>query len=60
MTPDMKNTNQMRLQHLKNRDGPVVADPVQIFIDFKHGLRLSDIKERPAWELQSVFKTLIL
>jgi hypothetical protein len=60
MTPDMKNTNQMRLQHLKNRDGPVIADPVEIYIDFKHGLRVSDTKERTATEMQLLMHTMVV
>jgi hypothetical protein len=41
----------MRLQHLKNRDGAVVIDPVDIYVDFAHGMKLSNTAERPAMEL---------
>jgi hypothetical protein len=58
MTPDMKNANQMRLQHLKNRDGAVVENPVEVYIDFVHGMKLSNTAERPATELTAILKML--
>ena len=58
MTSDMKNVNKMRLQHLKNRDGAIVHDPVDIFIDFKHAMKLSNTADRPQSELTAIFKTL--
>jgi hypothetical protein len=58
MTPDMKNTSKMRLQHLKNRDGAVVQDPVDVYIDFAHGMKLSNTADRPQSELTAIFKIL--
>ncbi|MDQ6702607.1 MAG: DnaB-like helicase C-terminal domain-containing protein [Pseudomonadota bacterium] len=58
MTPDMKNANQMRLQHLKNRDGAVVEDPVEVYIDFVHGMKVSNTADRPHTELTAIFKIL--
>ena len=58
MTPEMKNTNTMRLQHLKHRDGAVVQDPVDVYIDFAHGMRLSNTADRPQSELTAIFKIL--
>jgi hypothetical protein len=60
MTPDMKNTNKMRLQHLKNRDGAVVLDPVDVHIDFKHGMKLSNTADRSQSELTAIYKTLTI
>ena len=58
MTPEMKNTNTMRLQHLKNREGAVVADPVDVHVDFKSGMTLSNTANRPQSELTAIFKRL--
>jgi len=58
MTPDMKNVNQMRLQHLKNRDGAIVQDPVDVYIDFVHGMKVSNTVNRPQSELTAIFKIL--
>ncbi len=58
MTPDLKNVNKMRLQHLKNRDGAVITEPADIFIDFKHAMRLSNTADRPQSELTAIFKRL--
>ena len=58
MTSDMKNINKMRLQHLKNRDGAVVSEPGDVYIDFVHGMKLSNTADRPQSELTAIFKTL--
>ena len=60
MTSDMKNTNKMRLQHLKNRDGAVVLDPVDVHIDFAHGMKLSNTADRSQSELTAIIKTLTI
>jgi hypothetical protein len=58
MTPDMKNTRQMRLQHLKNRDGAIVENPVDVYIDFVHGMKVSNTADRPQTELTAILKIL--
>jgi hypothetical protein len=58
MTPDMKQIKKMRLQHLKNRDGAVVSEPVDVYIDFAHGMKISNTADRSQSELKAIFKTL--
>ena len=56
MTPDLKATSQLRLQHLKNRDGVVVDTPSNIFVDLERGFTLSEIAERTTEEMTQVLQ----
>jgi hypothetical protein len=58
MDASMRQTSQMKLQHLKNRDGVVIVDPCDVYVDFKHGLRLAEIEEKSRSERDEMLKTL--
>jgi hypothetical protein len=58
MTPAQRAINQMRLQCHKNRDGEVVLDPLDIFIDLAHGFRLSEIQQQTQAQVVDALKTL--
>lgn len=58
VTPDMRQANKIRVQVLKNRDGEVPFDPVDQFIDYKHGFACGEIKERTLTEIIDTIKSL--
>lgn len=60
MTPEMKATRQLRLQHLKNRDGEVVHDPCNLYVDLERGFCLSEVAERNETEVVEALRTLNL
>ncbi len=44
MTPEMKTHETIRLQNIKNRNGAVVLEPVDLKIDLPHGWTISELE----------------
>jgi hypothetical protein len=46
MTTEMRAAEQIRIQNLKNRDGAVVAEPINLYCDLKGAFGIVELKER--------------
>ncbi|GAG27423.1 unnamed protein product, partial [marine sediment metagenome] len=58
LTDSMRLSSQLRIQNLKNRDGIVVVEPIEVFCDFKHGYSLSELGIRSESEIVDILKSL--
>jgi hypothetical protein len=58
MTPEMRASNRFRVQHLKNRDGEVVHEPLDAFVDLKRGFGLSEVQAQTASDLTDTLRTM--
>lgn len=58
MTAEMRDTNQIRLQNHKNRDGQVITDPLNLYVDLAGGFGLSEIAERNQEEVVNALQSL--
>jgi hypothetical protein len=58
MTPEMRKLGQLKLQVLKNRDGVVPPDPLDLNVDFEHGSSLRELDERNQVETFNVLRGL--
>lgn len=60
MTADMKATNNLRLQHLKQRGGTVVYEPVDLIIDLARGFTLAESVTANPTQTAELLKTLVI
>ena len=60
ITDEMLQASLAQLQNLKNRDGGIVVDPVQVHVEFEYGFSFSEISSRSEEEVVEALKTLNL
>lgn len=58
LTPEMRQSLQVRLQNLKNRDGAVVIEPIDLSCDLAGGYTISELETRSESEMVEVLKSL--
>jgi len=60
MTTEMKNIHQIRIQHHKNRSGPVIMEPYDAFINLEQGLSVHETEEHSGQEVRQILTGLQL
>jgi replicative DNA helicase len=58
LTDTMRESSQLLIQNLKNRDGEVIIDPIPVFCDFKNGYNISNLKFRSEEDILKALKKL--
>lgn len=57
-TDSMRLSNQLRIQNLKNRDGRVIVDPIDVNCDFDHGYYIGELGVRSEDEIMEILQSL--
>lgn len=57
-TDSMRLSSQLRIQNLKNRDGRVIVDPIEVNCDFEHGYSIGELGIRTDEEIIEVLQSL--
>jgi len=57
-TPEMRQSMQVKLQNLKNRDGAVVIEPVDLHCDLTGGYGISELESRTEEEIVETLQSL--
>ena len=58
LTDAMRLSSQLRIQNLKNRDGKVIVDPVEVHCNFEHGYNIGELGVRSEEEIIEILQSL--